>query len=104
MPCTTNILRQIPLFELFDDDELAVLGAQVELEEFRARQRIYRIGDPGGHAYVVISGAVQVTTVDEDKQDVTVADASEGNYFGFASMLEGRRTRQTRPPSRTRAV
>jgi CRP/FNR family cyclic AMP-dependent transcriptional regulator len=89
MACDAHILRQIPLFELFDDDELHILGEQVEVETFRARQRIYRIGDPGGHAYVVVSGSVQVTTIDQDKQDVTVADASEGNYFGFASMLEG---------------
>jgi CRP/FNR family transcriptional regulator, cyclic AMP receptor protein len=88
MPCDAQVLRQVPLFELFDDDELRILAARVEVETFRPHQRIYRIGDPGGHAYVIVSGSVQVTTIDEDKQDVTVAEASEGNYFGFASMLE----------------
>ena len=89
MPCDAQILRQVPLFELFDDDELAVLAKEVEIEEFRARQRIYKAGDPGGYAYVILSGAVQVTTVDEDNQDVTVAEPSPGEFFGFASMLEG---------------
>jgi len=88
MPCDPKVLRQVPLFELFDDDELAVLAEQVELETFSPRQHIYRMGDPGGYAYVVVSGAVNVTTVDEDNQDVTVADASDGDFFGFASMLE----------------
>ena len=88
MPCDVQILRGVPLFALLDDEELAVLAEQVELEQFRSRQRIYRMNDPAGHAYVVISGAVQVTTVDEDHQDVLVAQPGIGEFFGFASMLE----------------
>jgi CRP/FNR family cyclic AMP-dependent transcriptional regulator len=88
MACDLQILRQVPLFALFDDEELAVLAEQVELEQFRPRQRIYRMDDPAGHAYVVVSGAVQVTTVDDDHQDVMVAEPVSGEFFGFASMLE----------------
>jgi uncharacterized membrane protein len=89
MPCDSYLLRQVPLFALLDDDELAVLATQVELEEFEPHERVYKIGDPGGHAYVVISGSVLVTTVDEDHRDVTVSEAANGAFFGFASMLEG---------------
>jgi CRP/FNR family transcriptional regulator, cyclic AMP receptor protein len=88
MACDSQILRQVPLFALFDDEELAVLAEQVEIEHFRPRQRIYRMDDPAGHAYVVVSGAVHVTTVDDDHQDVTVAEPASGEFFGFASMLE----------------
>ena len=73
MACDLEILREVPLFALLDDDELAVLAEQVGLEQFRPRQRIYRMNDPAGHAYVVVSGAVQVTTIDDDHQDVLVA-------------------------------
>src|SRR4029079_2746145 len=75
-------------FALFDQDELAALAEQVEIEQFRPRQRIYRLGDPAGHAYVVISGTVTVTTVDDDHQDVMVAAPASVEFFGFASMLE----------------
>ena len=88
MACDSQILRQVPLFALFDDEELGVLAEQVEIEQFRPRQRIYRMGDEARHAYVVVSGTVQVTTVDEDHQDVTVAEPASGEFFGFASMLE----------------
>jgi uncharacterized membrane protein len=88
MACDAQILKQVPLFELLDDEELAVLAEQVELEPFRPRQRIYRMNDPAGHAYVVISGSVQVSLVDEDHQDVVVAQPGIGEFFGFASMLE----------------
>jgi CRP/FNR family cyclic AMP-dependent transcriptional regulator len=88
MTCKAEDLRQIPLFALLDDDEMAVLAAQVEIKKFAPRQRIYKIGEPGKHAYVMISGLVRVTTVDQDHQEVLVDSPSHGDFFGFASMLE----------------
>src|SRR5262249_32199466 len=35
-----------------------------------------------------VSGRVQVTTVDEDQQQVVVDEPGNGEFFGFASMLE----------------
>ena len=88
MACDPEILRQVPLFARLDDDETAVLAAQVEIRWFAPRQRIYKIGDAGGRAYVIVSGSVRVTTVDDDQQDVIVDEPSTGEFFGFASMLE----------------
>jgi uncharacterized membrane protein len=88
MACKPEILRDIPLFALLDDEEMAVLAAQVELKTFAARQRIYKIGDPGGRAYVLVTGKVRVTTVDEDHQEVQVDEPACGEFFGFASMLD----------------
>jgi CRP/FNR family cyclic AMP-dependent transcriptional regulator len=88
MSCTPEALKQVPLFALLDDDEAGVLAGQVELKRFAPRQRIYKIGDPGDKAYVLVSGAVRVTTVDEDQQEVLVDQPAAGEFFGFASMLE----------------
>jgi CRP/FNR family transcriptional regulator, cyclic AMP receptor protein len=88
MPCNPEILRQVPLFALLDDEEACVLAGQVELKTFAARQRIYKIGEPGGRAYVMVSGSVRLTTVDEDHQEVVVDEPSPGEFFGFASMLD----------------
>jgi CRP/FNR family cyclic AMP-dependent transcriptional regulator len=88
MPCDPIELKHVPLFALLDDDEIAVLAAQVDLKVFAARQRIYKIGDPGMHAYIMLSGIVQVSTVDEDQQEVVVDEPGHGEFFGFASMLE----------------
>ena len=88
MPCDPQELKHVPLFALLDDEEIAVLAAQVDLKIFAPRQRIYKIGDPGMHAYILISGNVQVTTVDDDHQEVVVDQPGHGQFFGFASMLE----------------
>jgi CRP/FNR family transcriptional regulator, cyclic AMP receptor protein len=88
MACQPEILKTVPLFSLLDDDETAVLAAQVEMKTFDARERIYKKGDPGGQAYVMLSGKVRVSTVDEDQQEVIVDEPARGEFFGFASMLE----------------
>jgi uncharacterized membrane protein len=88
MTCNPEMLRSVPLFALLDDDETAVLASQVDLKTFAPRERIYKIGDPSGPAYITVSGRVRVTTVDEDHQDVIVDEPSSGEFFGFASMLD----------------
>src|SRR6476661_3936791 len=88
MGCDADTLRQVPLFALLDDEELAVLAQQVEQVQFAPRERIYHIGDPGDRAYVLINGAVSVTTIDEDQQDVVVDEPRPGEFFGLASMLD----------------
>jgi CRP/FNR family transcriptional regulator, cyclic AMP receptor protein len=97
MTCKPELLKSVPLFALLDDDETAVLAGQVELKTFAPRERIYKMGAPGGQAYVMISGKVRVSTVDDDGQEVVVDEPQVGEFFGFASMLE-----QT--PHRTNAV
>jgi len=88
MTCSPDVLKAVPLFSLLDDDETAVLAAQVELKTFQPRERIYKTGDTHGQAYVMISGKVRVTAVDEDQQEVIVDEPGEGEFFGFASMIE----------------
>jgi len=97
MTCSPEVLKGVPLFSLLDDDEIAVLAAQVELKIFQPRERIYKTGDTRGQAYVMISGKVRVTAVDDDQQEVIVDEPGEGDFFGFASMIE-----QT--PHRTSAI
>jgi CRP/FNR family transcriptional regulator, cyclic AMP receptor protein len=88
MACDIVELKHVPLFATLDDDEAAVLAGQVECRKFETRQRIYKAGDPGDRAYVMISGRVRVTTVDEDHQEIVVDEPGHGEFFGFASMLE----------------
>jgi uncharacterized membrane protein len=97
MACDYHELKHVPLFSLLDDEEAAVLASQVEVKRFAPRQRIYKIGDASGQAYVMISGRVRVTTVDEDQQEVVVDEPGHGEFFGFASMLE-------RTPHQTEAI
>src|ERR1700741_3007470 len=88
MACEPEVLKHVPLFALLDEEETAMLAGQVRLKTFSPRQRIYKIGDSNGQAYVVVSGRVRVATVDQDQQEVVVDEPTHGEFFGFASMLE----------------
>src|SRR5438094_10244980 len=98
MACNPDVLKQVPLFALLDEEELAVLAAQVELKTFAPRQRIYKMGDMALRAYVIVSGAVRVITIDEDNQEGVVAQPGESEFSGFASML-AQTLHQTEPHS-----
>ncbi len=97
MPCDPTVFEEIPIFSLLDADERAVLAEQVELRRFAARHRIYRPGDPGGKAYIKLSGRVHVVVIDDDNQEVVIDDPGTGEMFGLASMLSD-------SPHRTTAV
>jgi uncharacterized membrane protein len=88
MSCDPEALKHVPLFALLDEEETAVLAGQVELKKFAPRQRIYKMGDAAGQAYVMVSGRVRVTTLDQDHQEVVIDEPGHGDFFGFASMLE----------------
>jgi CRP/FNR family cyclic AMP-dependent transcriptional regulator len=88
MACDPELLKQVPLFAQLDNDEAAVLAGQVEVRNFAPRQRIYKIGDTSGRGYIVVSGKVLVSTIDESGQEVPVDESGPGDFFGFASMLE----------------
>jgi CRP/FNR family transcriptional regulator, cyclic AMP receptor protein len=97
MPCDPAVFEDIAVFSLLDADERAVLAEQVELRRFQARQRIYKPGDPGGKAYIKLSGRVHVVLLDQDHQEVVIDDPGTGEMFGLASMLSD-------SPHRTAAV
>lgn len=88
MSCTPEMLKNVPLFSLLDEDEAAVLAGQVEFRSFSKHQRIYKIGESSDRAYILLSGKVEVTTVDEDHQEVLVDEPASGEFFGFASMMD----------------
>lgn len=97
MSCDVELLKEVTLFAALDNEELAILASQVDYVTFAPRQRIYKMGASSDLAYIMVSGAVAVTTVDEDGQEVELDRPVAGGLFGFASMLE-------RTPHQTEAV
>ena len=72
MACDPAVLRDVPLFSNLDDDELGILAWQVEVNQFPARQRIFKIGDAARSAYIVVTGGARVATIDKDHQEVVL--------------------------------
>jgi len=87
MACDPNVFAEVPIFSLLDADERAILADHVDLRRYAARQRIYKAGDPGGRAYIVLNGLVEVSMVDDERRPVVVDTPHPGEIFGLSSML-----------------
>jgi len=87
MACDPAVFAEVPIFSLLDADERAILADHVELRRFVGRQRIYKVGDPGSRAYIVLTGKVEVSIIDEDQRPVVVDTPAHGEIFGLSSML-----------------
>jgi CRP/FNR family transcriptional regulator, cyclic AMP receptor protein len=84
----SNMLREIPLFQLLDDDELSALAAQMDEKRFWAGQMIFAHGDEGGIMYIVHSGKVEVFIKDLDGEHVRLSEFEKGEIFGELSLLD----------------
>jgi uncharacterized membrane protein len=88
MPVTDyELLREIPLFELLDEQELAELAGQMEQRTYITGQMIYTVGDPGGVMYVVQNGRVEVFIRDKAHERVRISMCEAGDIFGEVALL-----------------
>jgi CRP/FNR family cyclic AMP-dependent transcriptional regulator len=82
-----NIFNEVPLFSLLDPDERQVLAQQVSLRSFAEGETIFKSGDPGGVAYLVQYGRVNVSITDISFENVIVDVVEAGGLLGMSSLL-----------------
>jgi len=90
-----ELLREVPIFALLDADERQVLAQQVSMSNFKKGDLIYKADQPGGLAYVVQQGMVQISVRDANHEVVVVDIADHGGICGFSSMLAGQNHQTT---------
>lgn len=89
MPVDLDLLKNVPLFQLFDADELRELAAQVDERSYVAGQTIFKAGEAGSEMHVVLVGKAETFVIDRDGRRVVVADSEPGEIFGELSLLDG---------------
>jgi uncharacterized membrane protein len=88
---TLEALRSVPLFASLDDDSARDLRSLLSEEVVPQNTRLFRQGDSGDAMYLIESGRVRITIRDEDKQEVTLAELAQGDFFGEMSIIDGRK-------------
>lgn len=87
-----DFLGQAPPFEVLTRDELIRAGSNIEIAYYPRLKVILRRGDePPAHLYIIKSGSVSISISDEDGSAIPVDLRGEGDYFGAASLLEGKK-------------
>jgi putative ABC transport system ATP-binding protein len=81
-----EFLRQFPLFADLQTSTLSEVADKMMVQESQPGDMVIRQGDPGELFYLIRSGRVDVVIEDGDKSR-TVAELSDGQYFGEAALL-----------------
>jgi CRP/FNR family cyclic AMP-dependent transcriptional regulator len=87
---TLEALRSVPLFASLDDTAAKDLRALLKEKEVSSKTRLFRHGDKGDAMYLIESGRVRIFIQDEEKNDVTLAELAQGDFFGEMSLIDGR--------------
>src|SRR5271167_3116986 len=79
---STLLLRNVPLFAMLPEDELAVLSTVVGRKSFERGAAIIAAGDVTDSLYVVISGKLKVVIGDKTGREIILTMLGPGEYFG----------------------
>lgn len=82
-------LRRIHLFHDLQDEELAVIAAQMEEQQCEGGKSIFAQGAGADRFYIIHQGSVSITGL-ERGQIEDVATLVAGDYFGEEALLENR--------------
>ena len=81
-----ELLRRVPLFSGMDPTKLKLLAYTSDVVTYRAGQVLFRRGDLGDAAYVIIRGDAEVS-VRTETGDIPVAHLRDGDFLGEIAIL-----------------
>jgi hypothetical protein len=84
-----RFLQRVPLFGELDAEELRALAEVSHFVRFPDSALIFREGEAGDCAYVVVRGSVQVFATDRNGDEIVLAKLTELEHVGEQSLLDG---------------
>lgn len=81
-----ELLRRVPLFSGIEPAKLKLLAFTSEVVTYRAGQVLFRKGDAGDAAYVIIRGDAEVS-VTTPNGEIPVAQLHDGDFLGEIAIL-----------------
>lgn len=89
MPSKYWFLKQIKLFSDLPDREMQRVEEVTRMESVKRRQFIFLPGDAASTIYLLKSGRVKLSRVNEEGKELTLAILEPGEVFGELEILEG---------------
>ncbi len=81
-------LARVPLFKRLEPQELEKLAEEIDQVNFKDGEVIFNEHDRGDSLYVIESGSVRIWVIDEDVNEVTLAELKPGEFFGEMAVLD----------------
>ena len=87
-PVSTTVLKTVPLFAGFLDDQLRTIASVVTRRNVPRGAIVIVEGDPTDSLYIVISGRLKVMMSDADGKEVILAMLGPGEFFGEMGLID----------------
>jgi CRP/FNR family transcriptional regulator, cyclic AMP receptor protein len=85
---STAVLKAVPLFASFPEDQLRVLATMVLRKSAPRSSTIMAGGDPTDSLYIVLSGRLKVMMSDSNGKEVILSILGPGEFFGEMGMID----------------
>jgi CRP/FNR family transcriptional regulator, cyclic AMP receptor protein len=85
---STTVLKSVPLFASFPDDQLRMLVTVVARRSAPRASVIMAAGDQIDSLYIVISGRLKVMMGDADGKEVILSLIGPGEFFGEMGLID----------------
>ncbi len=85
---STTVLKTVPLFAGFLDDQLRTLAGVVTRRNVPRGAIVIVEGDPTDSLYIVISGRLKVMMSDAEGKEVILAMLGPGEFFGEMGLID----------------
>jgi CRP/FNR family cyclic AMP-dependent transcriptional regulator len=87
-PVSTAVLKTVPLFASFPDDQLRMLATVVTRRSAPRSNTIMATGGPTDSLYIVLSGRLKVMMSDSDGKEVILSILGAGEFFGEMGLID----------------
>jgi len=87
-PVSTAVLRAVPLFVSFSDEQLRTVVTMVTRRSAPRNSTIMAAGDLTDSLYIVLSGRLKVMMSDADGREVILTILGPGEYFGEMGLID----------------
>jgi len=81
-------LARVPLFKRLEPHELEKLAEEIDQVNYKAGETIFNEHDRGDALYILERGSVRIWVMDEDVNEVTLAELQPGAFFGELAVLD----------------
>jgi CRP/FNR family transcriptional regulator, cyclic AMP receptor protein len=88
MPTDAALLKEVPFFQLMDEQERTALAGVLDVVRVPANQVVFNYNDPGDSLYIIRAGAVEIFVTDDTGKRIVLETSGVGDYFGEISLLD----------------
>lgn len=85
----SKALAAVPLFAALADDQLELVAKHLRRRAYGERDVIVRRDSPGDALFILMSGKVKVSYLEDEGGETIIAVLRAGDFFGELSILDG---------------